>query len=102
MSQVLADKTPAMSPAAFDHWCKTMGWTSCQAAIELGCSLDTVRHYRAGRTRGEGLPRRIPRTVALACAALFHRLEPWTAEPPDAEKAGGRTPRKRGRPRAGK
>jgi transcriptional regulator with XRE-family HTH domain len=59
-------------------WRKTMGWTQQQAGDALGIGSKTIENYEAGerRVKGEMVPHEIPRYIALACAALFHRIEP--------------------------
>lgn len=68
----------AMTSEAFNAWMDAMGFTTREQAAEaLGVSVDTIKHYRTGH-RGDGKPVVYSRTVALACAALYHRLKPWT------------------------
>lgn len=54
-----------------------MNFTQKQAADELGLSKATVENYDKGSRREDGRQVVIPRTVALACAALKHHLAPW-------------------------
>jgi transposase len=46
-----------------------MGISSAEAARRLGIHANTVTKYK---TRGA------PYSIALACAALYHRLNPWS------------------------
>jgi hypothetical protein len=39
-------------------------------------AADCVQYWEAG-IRRDGKPAPIPYTVALACAAIYHRLPPW-------------------------
>jgi transcriptional regulator with XRE-family HTH domain len=71
-----------MTPEDFKAWRKAMGWTQTEAAIELGISRGSVELYERGSRREDGRPVEIPRTVALACAALTHGLEPWPNKRP--------------------
>ncbi len=66
-----------MTPEQFKHWRKGMNFTQKQAADELGLSKATVENYDKGSRREDGRQVIIPRTVALACAALKHNLTPW-------------------------
>lgn len=64
-----------MSEIDFRSWLQTMGrggraLSDRQAAESLGSSRSTVRGYREGAVK-------IPRHVALACAALAFGLPPW-------------------------
>ena len=61
-----------MSPADFRAWRKSLELSQQAAADSLGIGRRTVQDYEAG-----AYP--VPRHIALACAALFHRLEPWSA-----------------------
>lgn len=65
-----------MTPEQFKNWRKEMGFTQKQAADELGLSKATVENYDKGLRREDGRQVTIPRTVALACAALKHHLAP--------------------------
>lgn len=66
-----------MSPDDFVAWRRAMGYSQDRAAQALGLSRSTVQNYGAGVRRGDGEPVEIPLHIALACAALYHRLEPW-------------------------
>lgn len=65
-----------MTPASFRQWRKSLGLTQLQAAEAIGVSRDSVWLYEAGKRRDDGRPVAIPRTVALACAAISAGLEP--------------------------
>ena len=56
-----------MAAEAFRHWMGLMLISAAEAARLLGVGPE----YR------ESLPREAPKIVALACRALYHRLEPW-------------------------
>lgn len=66
-----------MTADDFKAWRKEMGFTQVQAAEALGISRPSVELYELGVRRDNGKAVVIPLTVALACKALFHRLEPW-------------------------
>ncbi len=66
-----------MTPEDFKAWRKVMGFTQAQAAEALGISKPTVENYDKGIRREDGRPFDIPHPVALACSALYHKLEPW-------------------------
>jgi hypothetical protein len=54
-----------------------MGWSKAKAARVLGLSGRGYFLYEAGSPLVRKTePRPIPKTVALACAALTHRLQP--------------------------
>jgi len=54
-----------------------MGLSQGQAADELGLNRTTIQNYERGE-RPDGRPfGGIPRHIALACRALFHRMAPW-------------------------
>lgn len=57
-----------MTPEAFRTWLVTMKIRSAEAARLLQIHANTVTKYKA---------RGAPKPVALACAALYHRIEPW-------------------------
>lgn len=65
-----------MTPTSFRAWRKSLGLTQQGAAEAIGVSRDSVWLYEAGRRRDDGRPVEIPRTVALACAAVSAGLEP--------------------------
>lgn len=70
-----------MTSADFRAWRAAMGFSQAQAAAALGVNLYTVKNYDAGATRardadGERIAIEIPRTIALACAALAAGLKP--------------------------
>jgi transcriptional regulator with XRE-family HTH domain len=73
-----------MDAPAFIAWRKHQGLTVKAAAQALGCSSITIDRYEDGR--------RIPRSIALACAAIEARIEPIgdAGEPVERE-----TPRQR-------
>ena len=66
-----------MTPDEFKAWRKAMGLTQVTAAKALDLSTSTIEMYDSGKRKNDGSPVSIPRTVALACAALYHKLEPW-------------------------
>lgn len=63
-----------MDHKAFQKWIEEMGFTQEQAAKALDVDRSTVQNYSKGQRR-DGKPAAIPRVVALACLALFHRLD---------------------------
>ena len=71
-----------MTPADFKDWRNQMGFSIVAAEKALGLSKSTIDLYEAGKRRDTGAPVEIPHTVALACAALYHRLEPWGGTTP--------------------
>ena len=69
-----------MTPDQFRQWRKGMGWTQDQAAHALDISKSSVGNFEAGKRREDGRPVTIPRTVALACAALKAGIPPYGDE----------------------
>lgn len=69
-----------MTPAEFRSWRKSLGLSQKGAADALGVSKSSVELYEAGMRRGnDPRPVKIPRTVALACAAVWHKIETWAS-----------------------
>jgi hypothetical protein len=60
-----------MPPEAFCRWLSTMKITGAAAARLLGVSPNAITRYKRKGT---------DTATALACAALYHRLEPWGDE----------------------
>lgn len=69
-----------MTHEDFKAWRSAMDLSQAAAADALGLSKATVENYDRGTRREDGRPVEIPKHVALACAALWHRLEPWAAK----------------------
>lgn len=65
-----------MTSEQLKAWRKALGLTQRQAADALGLSRAAITNYEAGFRHGTGEPVVIPRTVALACAALRAGLGP--------------------------
>ena len=72
---------PSMTPSDFRAWHNAMGYTYDTGSAALGVSRGTYADWLAGRSRTTGKPIKISRTVALACAALAARLEPYQQRP---------------------
>ncbi|WP_062236933.1 helix-turn-helix domain-containing protein [Aureimonas sp. N4] len=68
-----------MTSDDFKAWRTMMGYSQAKAAEELGISKPTVENYERGQRREDGRPVEIPRSIALACSAVYHRLDPWDA-----------------------
>lgn len=73
-----------MTNEDFKVWRTLMGFTQAGAAAALGVSKPTIENYERGSRREDGRPVEIPKHIALACAALYHRIEPW-GETPETE-----------------
>lgn len=58
-----------MTPADLRAWRERLSLTQGEAAKRLGLGKSTYVNYERG-ARSDGYPVRIPRTVALACAAV--------------------------------
>lgn len=58
-----------MTPASFASWRARLGMNKTKAAFALGCSRNVVIGYENGS-------RKIPRYIALACAAIAHGVPP--------------------------
>ena len=65
-----------MTPDDFKAWRQSLTYTMAQAADALGISTGSVLVYERGVRREDGRPVTIPKTVALACAALSAGLSP--------------------------
>jgi transcriptional regulator with XRE-family HTH domain len=63
-----------MTPDIFRLWRAALGLNQTQAGESLEMSRRRIQEYEAGTAP-------IPKVVALACAAIFHRLGEWTPEP---------------------
>jgi hypothetical protein len=57
-----------MTPNEFNAWLAAMKISGAEAARLLGVTPNTITRYRRAGA---------PRSVGLACAALFHRLGEW-------------------------
>lgn len=77
-----------MTAEDFKAWREQLGLSQIKAAKVLGLSRSTVNLYELGNRWDEGRPVEIPRVVALACAAIFHRLEPWGEVTTAEDKSG--------------
>jgi transcriptional regulator with XRE-family HTH domain len=58
-----------MTPEQLEAFRARLGWTRRQLGRELGISQDRLRRFLSGTQA-------IPRSIALACAALAHGLAP--------------------------
>jgi DNA-binding XRE family transcriptional regulator len=68
-----------MTPDDFKAWRKAMGLNQTEAAKALGISRSSVELYELGHRRDDKRAVAIPLSIALACAALFKGLKPWSA-----------------------
>lgn len=66
-----------MNSEVFRTWRKVMDLTQAQAGAALGVSKGTIENYERGHRRESGTPVEIPKHVALACAAIYHKFGPW-------------------------
>lgn len=57
-----------MTATAFQQWLKAMQISGAEAARALDVHPNTITKYKADGA---------PLIVALACRALYHRLEAW-------------------------
>lgn len=71
-----------MDATGFRAWRLAMGHSQRAAAEALGLSRVSIENYERGARREDGRPVLIPRTVALACAALRAGLTEADALPP--------------------
>jgi len=65
-----------MTPEQFKAWRQKMNLTQIQAAQVLGLYRNTIVNYERGTRLENGNEIKIPRTVALACAAIEAGLKP--------------------------
>jgi len=56
-----------MTAQEFCDWLEAMNISGAEAARRLGVNVNTITRYKQGGG---------PRMLALACLALYHRLEP--------------------------
>ncbi|MBN9021676.1 MAG: helix-turn-helix transcriptional regulator, partial [Rhizobiales bacterium] len=68
-----------MTPEQFRAWRIELGLSQARAGEVLGVSRPTIINYEAGSRREDGRPVPIPKTVALACAAVAAGLSEWPA-----------------------
>ncbi len=67
-----------MTPDDFKHWRAAAGFKSRPAAAaSLGVSVGSIILYETGVRRDNGAAVEIPKTVALACAAVLAGLPPY-------------------------
>lgn len=66
-----------MTSEDFKSWRKELGLSQREAADMIGVSKGSVENYERGHRLEDNRSVVIPKTVALACAAVFHRLQPW-------------------------
>lgn len=57
-----------MTAQEFNGWLQAMRITAAEAGRLLGVTPNTITRYK--RQGG-------PKSIGLACAALYHRLEEW-------------------------
>lgn len=69
-----------MTADDFKAWRTRMNYTRPAAAEALGLSRQTIENYERGQRLEDGRPVVIPRSIALACAAIYHRLKPWSED----------------------
>jgi DNA-binding XRE family transcriptional regulator len=73
----VGDNRRMMTPESLRAWRQRMRWSKATAADALGLSITGYFQYETGKPlAGKKEPRPIPKTVALACAAITHRLPP--------------------------
>ena len=66
-----------MTPESLKAWRDRMRWSKAKAADAIGISAHGYFNYESGKPlAGKKGPRPIPKTIALACAAITHRLQP--------------------------
>jgi transcriptional regulator with XRE-family HTH domain len=62
-------------PSEFKRWRKGLKYSQKDAAHALGLKRRVVQYYEKGERDGE--PVKIPKTVRLACYALWKGLNDW-------------------------
>lgn len=58
-----------MTASAFTAWLERMKFKNKEAAALLGCGINQITRYARGKAK-------IPRYIALACAAISYGLPP--------------------------
>lgn len=66
-----------MTSEDFKAWRKSLGFSQTEAGEAIGVSRGSVELYELGHRRDDGRAVVIPKTVALACAAVAAGLEEW-------------------------
>lgn len=61
-------RSNALTGTEFRNWRALMGYSQQDAARAMGVTVRTVKRWDVN---GVG------KSIALCCAALYHRLEPW-------------------------
>lgn len=64
-----------MRPSDFKHWRKGLKLSQKEAAHALGLKRRVVQYYEKGERDGE--PVKIPKTVRLACYALWKNVSDY-------------------------
>lgn len=59
-----------MTPETFSAWLDRLHLKNVEAARLLGCGINQITRYTNGKAK-------IPRYIALACAAIAQNLKPW-------------------------
>lgn len=70
-----------MTPRDFRRWRRKLGLTQAQAAEKLGMGRSAIEQYDTGKRRAPvEIIERLPRYIALACAAISHGLAPYGSD----------------------
>lgn len=77
MSHPFLNEDITMTPEDFKAWRSVMGLSQAKAAEVLGVSKPTIENYERGTRREDDRPVVIPLAIALACAAIYHKIGPW-------------------------
>ena len=64
-----------MEPGDFRKWRKALGLSQKDAAHLLGLKRRMIQYYEKGEREGEKV--KIPRSVRLACYAIFQGIEDY-------------------------
>lgn len=70
-----ATDRPAMPPASFKAWRKSLGLSQKEAAAALGLKRRIVQYYEKGER--DGVEIEVPKTVRLACFALLQGCDDY-------------------------
>ncbi|WP_152048886.1 helix-turn-helix domain-containing protein [Aureimonas psammosilenae] len=62
-----------MDSEQFRFWRKSLGYTQAEAAEALGLKKPTITLYERGSRHGDGRPVVIPKSIEIACGAMWER-----------------------------
>lgn len=67
-----------MTPDDFKNWRKAIGFSPDAAAEALDVSRSTIDLFESENPLDGEYSAEIPKSIALACTALYHKLDQWS------------------------